>query len=94
MQSDIFLAPRCTLQTAIDGFSLLVSHATQRTGSLRDVVFEQVDSGVAALPQVGCGHICHAGGLLVVVCHHVVHVCVCVGKLLKRPVVCGCDGSG
>lgn len=88
MQADIFLAPCQALQTAVDGFPPLVAHATQCTGSLRDVVFEEVDPCVGAFPQVGGGHVCHAGGFLVVVSHHVVHVGVRVGEHLKRSVIC------
>lgn len=87
VQPDIFLAAGRALQTAIDGFPLLVSHAAQRTGAFGDVVLEEVDSRVGAFPQVGGGHVRHAGGFLVVVGHHVVHVGVRVGELFKCPVI-------
>lgn len=88
MQAYVFLAAAGALQAAVDGFPPLVSHAAQSTGALGDVVFEEVDTRMRAFPQVGGGHVRHAGGLLVVVGHHVVHVGVGVGELLKRPVVC------
>lgn len=88
VEPDVFLTPRCALQTSVNGFPPLAAHATQRTGTFWDVMFEEVDSRVGALSQVGGGHVCHAGSLLVVVGHHVVHVGVGVGELLKCSVVC------
>lgn len=88
MQPDIFLAPSRALQTAVDRLSLLVAHAAQCTRPLGDVVFEEVGTCVGALPQVGRGHVRHAGGFLVVVGDHVVHVRVGVGELLERSVIC------
>lgn len=87
MQPDIFLPSTSALQAAIDGLPPLGPHATERTGALGDVVFEEVDPRVGAVPQVGRGHVRHAGRLLVVVGHHVVHVGVGVGELLERPVI-------
>lgn len=88
MQADIFLAPGRALQTAVNRFPPLVAHAAERTQTLGDVVFEEVDPCVGGLSQVGSGHVRHAGGLLVVVGDHVVHVGVGVSELLKRPVFC------
>lgn len=88
VQSDIFLASGRALQAAVHRLPLLVPHAAQHAGALGDVVLEEVDPCVAALPQIGGGHVRHAGGLLVVVGHHVIHVGVGVGELLKRSVIC------
>lgn len=88
VQADIFLASGWALQTAVDSFPPLVAHAAQRTGALGDVVFEEVGPRVAAFPQVGSGHVRHAGRFLVVVGHHVVHVGVGVGELLERSIIC------
>lgn len=88
VQSDVFVAAAGTLQTAVDGFPPLVAHAAERTRPFRNVVFEEIDPSVRGLPQVGSGHVRHAGGLLVVVGDHVVHKGVAVGELLKRLVFC------
>lgn len=88
VEPDVFLAPGGALQTAVDGLPPLVAHAAESAGPLGDVVFEQVDPRVGAVPQVGGGHVRHAGGLLVVVGDHVVHVRVGVGELLECLVFC------
>lgn len=83
VQAHVFLSSAGTLQTAVDGFPPLAAQAAERAGPFGDAMFEQVDPGVALLPQVGRGHVCHAGCLLIVVSHHVVHVGVGVCELLK-----------
>lgn len=88
VQPDVFLASCRALQTAVNRLPPLVAHAAERTGTFGDVVFEEVDPSVGGLPQVGGGHVRHAGGLLVVVGNHVVHVGVGVCELLKRLVFC------
>ncbi len=88
MQPDIFMAPSRALQTAINRFAPVVAHSTECTGTLGDVVFEEVDACVRAFPQVGSGHISHAGSFLIVVCNYVVHVGVWVGELLKSSAFC------
>lgn len=88
MQADVFVAAAGTLQAAVDGFPPLVAHTAERTWPFGNVVFEEVDPSVRGLPQVGSGHVRHAGGLLVVVGDHVVHKGVGVGELLKRLVFC------
>ena len=87
VQPDVFQPPGRALQTAVNSFPPLVAHAAERAGPFGDVVFEQVDPCVRALPQVGGGHVRHARCLLVVVGHHVVHVGVGVGELLERLVI-------
>lgn len=84
VQADIFLPPGRALQAAVNSLPPLVAHAAERTGPLGDVVLEEVDPCVGAFSQVGGGHIRHAGGFLVVVGNHVIHVGVGVGELLKR----------
>lgn len=88
VQTHVLLSSAGTLQTAVDGLPALAAQATQAAGPFGDVVFEQVDPGVALLPQVGRGHVRHAGCLLAVVGHHVVHVGVGVCELLKRLASC------
>lgn len=92
MQPDVFLAPGRALQTAVNGFPPLAAHAAERAGPLGDVVFEEVDPCVGAFSQVGGGHVRHAGGFLVVVGDHVVHVGVGVGELLECSALCTAVG--
>lgn len=87
VQPYVFVARGGALQAAVHGLAALVAHATQHTGALGDVVVEEVDPRVGAFPQVGGGHVRHAGGFLVVVGHHVIHVGVRVGELLECPVI-------
>lgn len=87
VQPDVFLGAGGALQTAVNRLPLLVAHAAQRAGPFGDVVLEEVHPRVRAFPQVGRGHIRHAGGFFIVVGHHVVHVGVRVRELLERPVV-------
>lgn len=83
MQPDIFLAPGGALQAAVNSLPPLVAHAAEGAGPLGDVMFEEVDPSVGAFSQVGGGYVRHAGGFLVVVGDHVVHVGVGVRELLK-----------
>jgi len=91
VQPDVFLGPRRAFQTPVNGVPPLGAHAAEHAGPLGDVVFEEVDPRVGALPQVGGGHVRHAGGLLVVVGDHVVHVRVGVGELFERLVFCSTE---
>lgn len=88
VQTHVLVSAAGTLHTAVDGLAPLAAQAAERARPFGDVVFEQVDPGVALLPQVGRGHVGHAGCLLVVVGHRVVHVGVGVCELLKRLAPC------
>ena len=74
VEPDVLLPAGGALQTAVDRLPPLVSHAAERAGTFRDVMVEEVDTGVRALPQVGGREVCHAGCFLIVVSHHVIHV--------------------
>lgn len=88
VQTHVLLSTAGTLHAAVDGFPPLAAQAAERARPLGDVMFEQVDPGVALLPQVSRGHVRHARCLLIVVGHHVVHVGVGVCELLKRLASC------
>lgn len=60
VQAYVFLPTTRTLHAAVDGLPLLVAQAAERAGPFWNVVFEQVDPGVAVLSQVGGGHVRHA----------------------------------
>lgn len=64
-----------------------MAHATQSTRTFGDVVIEQIDTCVLVVSQVSRGQVGHAGGLLVVIRHHVVHVRVRMRELLECPVI-------
>lgn len=93
MQTHVFLSSAGTLHAAVNGLPPLAAQAAERARPFGDVVFEQVDPGVALLPQVGRGQVRHAGCLLVVLVHHLVHVGVRVCELLKRLAPCGTQVS-
>lgn len=93
MQTHVFLSSTGTLDAAIDGLPPLAAKTAEWAWPFGDVVFEQVDPGVTVLPQVGGGHVRHAGCLLVVLVHHVVHGGVWVCELLKRLANCGTQVS-
>lgn len=87
VEADVFVSPRRAFQAAIDSLALLMPHATQGAQSFRYVMVEQIYTYVLLIPQVGRGQVSHAGGLLVVVRHDIVHVHIRVSKLFKCPVI-------
>ncbi len=87
VETDIFVSPWRTFQTAVDSLTPLVAHSTQGTRSFRYVMVEQIYSYVLFIPQVGRGQVSHAGSLLIVVCHNIIHVHIRVSELFKRPVI-------
>lgn len=91
VQTDVFVSAGRAVQTPVDRLPSLAAHAAERAGTLGDVVFEEVDPRVRRLPQVGGGHVRHAGGLLVVFGDHIVHVGV---QDLLEPVFCGQSEQG
>lgn len=89
VQAHVFVSPAGTLQAAVDGFPPLAAQAAERARPFGDVVFEQVDAGVALLPQLGRGRVRQARRLLVVVGHHLVQAGVGGGGLLQGGASCG-----
>lgn len=88
VQTDVFVSARGAFETAVDRLTSLMTHTTQSTQTFRYVMIEQIHTRVLVVPQISRGQVGHAGGLLVIICHHIIHVHVRVCELLKRSVIC------
>lgn len=87
VEADVFVSPRRAFQAAVDSLALLMPHAAQGARPFRYVMVEQIYTYVLLITQVGRGQVSHAGSLLVVVRHDIVHVHIRVSELFKRPVI-------